>query len=112
LTHLLTDKYSRAGVHPKIYIEATEAIFILIIIFIILMYVFWIKHDKCYNLCDPHIVVFMNSLCTDKNKIKFSSYIRKFRWDQFAKSFMRKGFLIYEEMRKYLLIYEEADSHM
>jgi hypothetical protein len=29
-----------------------------------------------------------------------------------AKSYMRKGFLIYEEMRKYLLIYEEADSHM
>ncbi len=28
-----------------------------------------------------------------------------------AKSFMRKGFLIYEEMRKYLTIYEEAVSH-
>jgi hypothetical protein len=25
-----------------------------------------------------------------------------------AKSYMRKGFLIYEEMRKYLTIYEEA----
>jgi hypothetical protein len=25
-----------------------------------------------------------------------------------AKSYMRKGFLIYEEMRKYLVIYEEA----
>jgi hypothetical protein len=25
-----------------------------------------------------------------------------------AKSFMRKGFLIYEEMRKYLGIYKEA----
>jgi hypothetical protein len=25
-----------------------------------------------------------------------------------AKSYMRKGFLIYEEMRKYLSIYEEA----
>ncbi len=28
------------------------------------------------------------------------------------KSFMRKGFLIYEEMRKYLAIYEEAISHI
>ncbi len=28
-----------------------------------------------------------------------------------AKSYMRKGFLIYEEMRKYLTIYEEAVSH-
>jgi hypothetical protein len=28
-----------------------------------------------------------------------------------AKSFIRKGFLIYEEMRKYLVIYTEAVSH-
>ncbi len=28
-----------------------------------------------------------------------------------AKSYMRKGFLIYEEMRKCLFIYEEAVSH-
>ncbi len=28
-----------------------------------------------------------------------------------AKSYMRKGFLTYEEMRKYLTIYEEAVSH-
>ncbi len=27
-----------------------------------------------------------------------------------AKSYMRMGFLIYEEMRKYLVIYEEAVS--
>ncbi len=29
-----------------------------------------------------------------------------------AKPYMRKGFLIYEEMRKYLTIYEEALSHI
>jgi hypothetical protein len=29
-----------------------------------------------------------------------------------AKSYMRKGFLIYAEMRKYLFIYEEAVSHI
>jgi hypothetical protein len=29
-----------------------------------------------------------------------------------AKSYMRKGFLIYEERRKYLTIYEEAVSHL
>jgi hypothetical protein len=29
-----------------------------------------------------------------------------------AKSHMRKGFLIYEEMRKYLVIYEAAVSHI
>jgi hypothetical protein len=29
-----------------------------------------------------------------------------------AKSYMRKGFLIYEEMRQYFRIYEEVVSHM
>jgi hypothetical protein len=29
-----------------------------------------------------------------------------------AKSYMRKSFLIYEEMRKYFPIYEEAVSHV
>jgi hypothetical protein len=29
-----------------------------------------------------------------------------------AKSYMRKGFLIYEEERKYLVIYEEGVSHI
>jgi hypothetical protein len=29
-----------------------------------------------------------------------------------AKSYKRKGFLIYEEMHKYLTIYEEAVSHI
>jgi hypothetical protein len=38
-----------------------------------------------------------------KKKIKFSSYIRKF--GTVAKSYMRKGFLIYEESRKYFPIY-------
>jgi hypothetical protein len=41
-------------------------------------------------------------------KVKFSSYtcIRIFRWE-----WLRKGFLIYEEMLKYLVIYEETVSH-
>ncbi len=29
-----------------------------------------------------------------------------------AKSYKRKGFLMYEEMRKYLVVYEEAVSHI
>ena len=44
---------------------------------------------------------------TEKKKIKFSSYIRKFRVEQ-LQSYMRKGFLIYEQMRKYFPVYEEA----
>jgi hypothetical protein len=41
-----------------------------------------------------------------KKKIKFSSYIKKIQSGA-AKSYMRKGFLIYEEMRN-----EEAVSHI
>ncbi len=47
-----------------------------------------------------------------KKKIKFSPFIRKFRIEQLQKSYIRKGFLIYEEMRKYLTIYEKAVSHI
>jgi hypothetical protein len=46
-----------------------------------------------------------------KNKIKFSSYIGKFRMEH-LQSHMRGRALIYEEMRKYLIIYEEAVSHI
>jgi hypothetical protein len=48
-----------------------------------------------------------------KKKRKFSSNIRKFRWERLqSHTYMRKGFLIYEEMRKYLVIHEEAISHI
>jgi hypothetical protein len=51
-------------------------------------------------------------LYTVKKEIKFSSYIKKFRNGAVAKSYMREGFLIYEEIRKYLTIYEEAVSYI
>ncbi len=48
-----------------------------------------------------------------KKKIKFSSYIRKFRVEQLqSHPYMKKGFLMHEEMRKYFQIYEEAVSHI
>ncbi len=53
----------------------------------------------------------LTSAHTEKKKMKFSSYIRKFRVEQ-LQSHMRMGFLIYEEMRKYFPIYEEAVSHI
>jgi hypothetical protein len=45
------------------------------------------------------------------NKIKFSSY-KDIQMGVVVKSYMRKGFLIYQEMRKYLVIYEEAVRHI
>jgi hypothetical protein len=48
-----------------------------------------------------------------KNKNKLSLYMYKeIQNGAVAKSYMRKGFLIYEEMRRYLTIYEEAVSHI
>jgi hypothetical protein len=48
---------------------------------------------------------------TDKKKESFLIY-KEIQMGSVAKSYMRKGFLIYEEMRKYLTIYEEAVGHI
>jgi hypothetical protein len=51
--------------------------------------------------------------CTDKEENKiFLILYKEIQMGAVAKSYMRKGFLIYEEMRKYLVIYEEAVSHV
>ncbi len=47
-----------------------------------------------------------------KKKIKFFFIYYEIQMEAVAKSYMRKGFLIYEEMRKYLVIFEEAVSHI
>ncbi len=48
---------------------------------------------------------------TDKKENQIFLIYKEVQNRVVAKSYMRKGFLIYEEMRKYL-IYEEAVSHM
>ncbi len=45
-------------------------------------------------------------------KTKFSSLYKEIQMGSGATSYMRKVFLIYEEMHKYLTTYEEAVSHM
>jgi hypothetical protein len=45
-----------------------------------------------------------------RKKIKFLIY-KEIQNGAVAESYMRKGFLIYEKMRKYLAIYEVAVSH-
>ncbi len=51
--------------------------------------------------------------CTDKKEKKIFLIYKEIQMGSVAKSHMRKGFLIYEEMRKYLTIYEEeAVSHL
>jgi hypothetical protein len=49
---------------------------------------------------------------TDKKENQIFLMCKEIKNGAVAKSYMRKGFLIYEEMRKYLTVYEETVSHM
>jgi hypothetical protein len=49
---------------------------------------------------------------TDKIENQIFLLYKEIQSGAVAKSYMRKGFLIYEEMRKYFPIYEEAVSHI
>ncbi len=49
---------------------------------------------------------------TDKKENQIFLIYKEFQSGAVAKSYMRKGFLIYEEMRKYFTIYEEAVSQI
>ncbi len=49
---------------------------------------------------------------TDKKENNIFLIYKEIQMGAVAKSHMRKGFLIYEEMRKYSVIYEEAVSHV
>jgi hypothetical protein len=49
---------------------------------------------------------------TDKKANEICLIYKEIQMGAVAKSYMRKGFLKYEEMRKYLTKYEEAGSHI
>jgi hypothetical protein len=71
------------------------------------------RHELVFEMQDLlNIKKFLVHHALIKNKIKFSSYIRKFRRERLQSYTSRKGFLIYEEMRKYLVIFEEPVSHI
>ena len=53
-----------------------------------------------------------NKLYTDKKENKIFLIYEEIQSGAVAKSYMRKGFLICEEMHKYFPIYEEAVSHI
>ncbi len=55
-------------------------------------------------------VGFLSEPYTDKKEKKIFIIYKEIQKGSVAKSCTRKGFLIYEEMRKYLVIYKEAVS--
>jgi hypothetical protein len=58
-----------------------------------------------------HILI-MYEKCTDKKENKIFLIYKEIQMGAVARSYMRKGFLMYEELRRYFVIYEEAISHM
>jgi hypothetical protein len=50
--------------------------------------------------------------CTDKKENKIFLMYKEIQMGSGAKSYLRKGFLIFEEMRKFFSIYEKAVSHI
>jgi hypothetical protein len=59
-------------------------------------------------------MMLMMVIYTDKKENKTFLIYKEIQMGSSAKSYMRKGFLICEEMRKYMnfTIYEEAVSHI
>jgi hypothetical protein len=51
-------------------------------------------------------------LCTHKKENQIFLIYKEIQRRAVAKSYLWKGFLIYEEMRKYFTTYEEAVSHI
>jgi hypothetical protein len=52
------------------------------------------------------------SVHTDKKENNIFLIYREIQSGAVAKSYIRKGFLIYEKMQKYFSIYKEAVSHI
>ncbi len=63
-------------------------------------------------MCVLSIIIMYGIACTDKKENKTFLINKEIQMGSGAKSSMRKGFLIYEEMRKFFPIYEEAVSHI
>jgi hypothetical protein len=64
------------------------------------------------SLQKPPVILHLQGTYTDKKEKKIFLIYRKIQSGAVAKSYLWKGFLIYEEMRQNFPIYEEAVSHI
>ncbi len=72
-----------------------------------------IPTDKAYTAFgDTHTLRDSSVRCTDKKVNKIFLIYKEIQMGSGAKSYMRKGFLIYEEMHKSFTMYVEAVSHI
>jgi hypothetical protein len=58
------------------------------------------------------VLTWMRIHCTDKKENQIFLMYKEIQSGAVAKSYMGKGFLIYEEVFKYFPIYEKAVSHI
>jgi hypothetical protein len=72
----------------------------------------YIYHKKSCLIDYKYIVRNRQIRYTDKKENQILLVYREIQSGAVANSYMRKGFLIYEEMGKYFPIYEEAVSHI
>ncbi len=75
------------------------------------------QFDARQRQCKPDTDKFFKKLCyaqyyTDKKENKFFPIYKEIQSGAVSKSYMRKGFPIYEEMGKYFPIYKEAVSYV
>jgi hypothetical protein len=71
------------------------------------------SHFWPFSLCSLKVLYGQcGASYTDKKENKILLIYKEIQISGVAKSHMRKGFQIYEEMRKYLVIYEKAISHI
>ncbi len=70
--------------------------------------------SKSEAKCSAYIHMYTMYACmyTDKIENKIFLLYKEIQMGSVAKSYIRKGFLIYEEMRKYFTIYKEAVSNI
>jgi hypothetical protein len=65
-----------------------------------------------HSECGVEGGAFILDCYTDKKENQIFLIYQEIQSGAVAKSYMRKGFLTYEEMHKYFPIYEEAVSHI
>jgi hypothetical protein len=63
------------------------------------------RPQKILGISRPYTVLWLLTLHTDKKENQMFLINKEIQSGAVAKSYIRKGFLIYEEMRKYFLIY-------
>jgi hypothetical protein len=112
-SHLYLSSSPKQNVISGIFSSSTHRVYTLKIANLS----FYLSPDP--NFIFPHLVLFVPvplSFChvpfTYKKEKEIFLLYKEIQKGSVAKSYIRKGFLIYEEMRKYLTKYEEAVSHL